>query len=121
MRFISFPLRTKYQSITLRDTRRAGPWPSPPHVPATVLFRASNAAVIYFTDPPTVRSFPDQHYDQIVRCKSRDGSESFAHGLQLIQVVCPVIHEPAPPLEQVRGPVGGLDRVADLVRQRRDP
>ena len=33
------------------------------------------------------------------------------------QVAGPVIHEPAPTLEQVRAPVGRLDLAADLVRQ----
>ena len=33
------------------------------------------------------------------------------------QVAGPVIHEPAPTLEQVRAPVGCLDLAADLVRQ----
>ena len=43
-------------------------------------------------------------------------------GLRLLTPACqiagPVIHEPAPALEQVREAAGGVDLAADLVRQR---
>ena len=35
------------------------------------------------------------------------------------EVLRPVVHQPPPPLEQVRPGIGRLDRVADDVRQRR--
>ena len=35
------------------------------------------------------------------------------------QIRGPVVHEAAAPLEQVRAPIGGLDRVADPVCKRR--
>ena len=35
------------------------------------------------------------------------------------QIRCPILHEPTPPLEQVRAPVGGLDLVANDVCKRR--
>ena len=35
------------------------------------------------------------------------------------QVARPILHQDAPPLEQVRAPIGGLDGVPNRVRQRR--
>ena len=31
----------------------------------------------------------------------------------------PIVHQPAPPLEQVRAGIGGFDRILDHVRERR--
>ena len=59
---------------------------------------------------------PD-HHNPVVKLRSLDGAESRSHCRQLNQVVGPVAPEPA--LEQVRAPAGCLDRVANLVRQRR--
>lgn len=58
-----------------------------------------------------VRVIPALGKPYIHQLRNLDESESRAHCLQLIQVVRPVIHEPAPPLEQVRAPVRRLDPV----------
>ncbi len=57
-------------------------------------------------------------------CREDDhGGSTEPTGCRLLplasQITRTVVHEPPPPLEQVRAPVGRLDRVAHLVRQSR--